>query len=74
MMYRTWLLRRVAGCLALSGFLAGCGAEGVQSSPKDSPESTSGAPASAESRVAKGRMPKVNPNWDKRGIKGKYAD
>ena len=68
-------LRRVIGGLALSGFLAGCGTEGVQSSTKEAADTKSAEAASSKVTQLKSRLPKtVNPNASNRGIKGKYAD
>jgi hypothetical protein len=70
---RTFLLLWVVGGLAVSGFLPGCGSEGVQSSQSEPPETKADKAIVAKSKVPK--LPKnVNPEASNRGIKGKYAD
>jgi len=75
MRHQKMLLRSVGGVLALSGFLAGCGTEGVQSSPPEPTETKPAEVSSSKSAQPKVRLPKnVNPNASNRGLKGKYAD
>ena len=57
MRHQMTLLRSVVGGLAVSGFLAGCGTEGVQSSPTEPAETNSGEAASAKSKLPKVRGP-----------------
>jgi hypothetical protein len=75
MMPRSSRLRRVVGALALGGFLAGCGADGIQTSEQAPPESKPGETGSSKTTLPKSKLPKnVNPNASNRGLKGKYAD
>jgi hypothetical protein len=72
---RTFLLLWAVSGLGVSGFLPGCGSEGVQTSQSEPPETKPGGANSAKSTPPKQRLPKnVNPDASNRGIKGKYAD
>jgi hypothetical protein len=71
----TFLLLWAVSGLGVSGFLPGCGAEGVQSTQSAPPESKPGEASSAKPPTPKPHLPKnVNPDASNRGIKGKYAD
>jgi hypothetical protein len=70
---RTFLLLWVVGGLGVSGFLPGCGSEGVQSSQAEPPETKAEKAIAAKSKLP--NLPKnVNPNSSNRGIKKEYAD
>ncbi len=70
---RVFPLLWAVGGLGVSGVLAGCGPDGVQSSQSEPTETK--AESGIAPKLKSSKLPKnVNPNASNRGIKGKYAD